>query len=376
MSTAGVPGRGRPGVSSRFPDFPWDTIAGAKARAAAHPDGIVDLSIGTPVDPTPDVAQQALVAAADAHGYPTVLGPASLRQAAVDWLERRFGITGLSADQVLPSIGSKELIANLPSQLGLGPDDLVVVPELAYPTYEVGARYAGCRVLATDSTVGLGPERPALVYVNSPANPHGRILGADHLRKMVAWARERDALLVSDECYLEFAWEGEPASVLHPDVNGGSLDGVLALHSVSKRSNMAGYRGAFLAGDPAVVTELLAVRKHLGFMVPAPVQAAMEAALGDDAHVDRQREVYAARRESLRTALESAGFTVEHSQGALYLWVTRDEPCRDTVEWLAGLGILVAPGDFYGPLGQLHVRVAFTATDERIASAAARLTRR
>jgi succinyldiaminopimelate transaminase len=360
-------------VSARFPEFPWDTLAEARSRATAHPDGLVDLSIGTPVDPTPDLVQKALADATDAPGYPTVLGPVALRQAAVDWLERRFGITGLGPDHVLATIGSKELIANLPTQLGLGPDDLVVVPEIAYPTYEVGARYAGCQMVASDSTVRLGPVRPALVYINSPANPHGRILGADHLRKMIAWARERGSLLVSDECYLEYAWEGEASSLLHPDVNGGSLEGVLAVHSLSKRSNMAGYRAAFVAGDPAVVAELLAVRKHLGSMVPAPVQSAMIAALTDDAHVERQRATYAARRSTLRTALESAGFTIEHSQGALYLWATRGEPCRDTIDWLAERGILAAPGDFYGAGGHQHVRVAFTATDERIAAAAARL---
>ena len=360
-------------VSGRFPEFPWDTIAEAKARAAAHPDGIVDLSMGTPVDPTPDAVQKALVDAANAPSYPTVLGPVALRQAVVDWLERRFGITGLTADQVLASIGSKELIGNLPTQLGLGPNDLVVVPELAYPTYEVGAQYAGCRVEAADSTLKLGPVRPAIAYINSPANPHGRILGPDHLRKMIAWTRERGTLLVSDECYLEYAWEGEPSSVLHPDINGGSLEGILAVHSLSKRSNMAGYRGAFIAGDTAVVSELLAVRKHLGFMLPVPVQAAMIAALGDDSHVDQQRATYAARRLILRTALEAAGFTVDHSEGALFLWVTRGEPCRDTIDWLAERGILAAPGDFYGPRGHQHVRLALTATDERIASAAARL---
>ena len=362
-------------VSSRFPEFPWDTIAEAKARAAAHPDGLVDLSMGTPVDPTPAVVQKALVDAADAPSYPTVLGPVALRQAVVDWLERRFGVTGLSADHVLASIGSKELIGNLPTQLGLGPSDLVVVPEIAYPTYEVGAQYAGCRVVAADSTVKLGPVRPAIAYINSPANPHGKILGAEHLRKMIAWSRERGTLLVSDECYLEYAWEGEASSVLHPDINSGSLEGVLAVHSLSKRSNMAGYRGAFVAGDPAVLAELLAVRKHLGFMLPVPVQAAMIAALADDTHVDQQRAVYVARRSMLRAALESAGFTIDHSEGALYLWATRGEGCRDTIDWLAERGILAAPGDFYGPRGHQHVRIALTATDERVAAAAARLAK-
>ncbi|VXB80076.1 succinyldiaminopimelate transaminase [Aeromicrobium sp. 9AM] len=364
----------RGNVSAKFPDFPWDTLAAAKARAAAHPGGLVDLSIGTPVDPTPDVAREALVAAADAPGYPTVFGPESLRQAAVDWIERRFAVTGLSASQVLPTIGSKELIANLPVQLGLGADDLVVVPELAYPTYEVGARYAGCEVVATDSTLSLGPRVPAIIYLNSPANPSGRILPPDHLRKVVDWARERGTLVVSDECYLEFAWEGEPYSVLHPDISGGSSEGILAVHSLSKRSNLAGYRDAFVTGDQAVVSELLEVRKHLGFMVPTPVQAAMAAALADDDHVEAQRKTYAARRLDLRRAFESAGFSVEHSEGALYLWMTRGEPCRDTIDWLAERGILAAPGDFYGAAGSQHVRAAFTATDERVAEAVTRLT--
>ena len=361
-------------VSERFPDFPWDTIAGAKQRAAEHPDGIVDLSIGTPVDPTPLVAREALVAAADSPGYPTVLGPESVRQSAVDWLERQNGVTGLSADQVLMTIGSKELIANLPIQLGLGPDDLVVIPELAYPTYDVGARLAGCEVLAADSTVAIGPRVPALMFINSPGNPTGRILGPDHLRKVVQWCRQRGVLLVSDECYLEFDWETAQYSVLHPDICGGDHTGLLAVHSLSKRSNLAGYRAAFVVGDRAVVAELLAVRKHLGFMVPAPVQHAMAAALSDQQHADQQLERYAARRRDLRAALEAAGFTIDHSEGALYLWSTRGEPCRDTIDWLAERGILAAPGDFYGAAGSQHVRVAFTATDERIAAAVTRLT--
>ncbi|MDX6278643.1 MAG: hypothetical protein QOJ72_2771 [Nocardioidaceae bacterium] len=360
-------------VSARFPKFPWDTLAAAKERASAHPGGLIDLSIGTPVDPTPEVAQAALIAAADAPGYPTVFGPDPLRQAAVDWLARRFDVVGLSASQVLPVMGSKELIATLPLQLGLGAGDLVVIPELAYPTYEVGARLAGCEVIASDSTVALGPKAPAVVFINSPGNPTGRILGPDHLRKVVEWARERGTLVVSDECYLEFAWDGTPYSVLHPDVCGGSFDGLLAVHSLSKRSNLAGYRDAFVAGDQSVVTELLAVRKHLGSMVPTPIQAAMAATLADDAHVEVQRKIYAARHHDLRAAVEGAGFTVSHSEAGLYVWATRGEPCLDTIDWLAERGILAAPGHFYGAAGAQHVRLAITATDERIAAAVERL---
>lgn len=360
-------------VSARFPAFPWDTLAAAKAIASSHEGGLVDLSIGTPVDPTPLVVRDALTSASDSPGYPTVYGPEFLRQAAADWLARRFDVAGLSADQILPTVGSKELIANLPVQLGLGAGDTIGIPTLAYPTYEVGARYAGCDVIASDSTLGFGPAVPKLVFINSPGNPTGQIFGKDHLTKMVDWARERGVVLVSDECYLEYAWDGVPYSILHPDICGGSFEGLLTVHSLSKRSNLAGYRGAFVAGDQAIISELLEVRKHLGFMLPAPIQAAMAAALGDDSHVDAQRKVYAARRRDLRSAFEGAGFTVEHSEGALYLWSTRGEPCRDTVDWLAARGILVAPGDFYGGRGDQHVRVAITATDERIAEAVKRL---
>ena len=234
MSDPVLPGRSP--VSSRFPDFPWDTLAAAKARANDHPDGIVDLSIGTPVDPAPDVAQRALTAASDAHGYPTVWGPTSLRDAVAGWLDRRFGIGGVDATHVLPTIGSKELIANLCVQLGLGSGDLVAVPELAYPTYEVSVRYAGAIPVLTDTTASFGAQSPTLIFLNSPANPHGQIRGVEHLKGWVDFARERDAIVVSDECYLEFVWEGEPVSVLDPRVNGGSLDRILSLHSLSKRS--------------------------------------------------------------------------------------------------------------------------------------------
>ncbi|MFJ2113323.1 MULTISPECIES: bifunctional succinyldiaminopimelate transaminase/glutamate-prephenate aminotransferase [unclassified Streptomyces] len=360
-------------VSSRLPVFPWDKLEPYKATAAAHPDGIVDLSVGTPVDPVPALIQRALVAAADSPGYPTVWGTAALRDALTGWVERRLGARGVAHANVLPVVGSKELVAWLPTQLGLGAGDRVAFPRLAYPTYEVGARLCGAEPVAYDDPTELDPAGLRLLWLNSPSNPTGRVLSPAELTRIVAWAREHDVLLFSDECYLELGWEAEPVSVLHPDVCGGSYDGIVAVHSLSKRSNLAGYRAAFLAGDAAVLGELLAIRKHGGMMVPAPVQAATVAALGDDTHVREQRERYAARRTALRTALEAHGFRIDHSEASLYLWSTRDEPCWDTVAHLAGLGILVAPGDFYGVAGERHVRVALTATDERIAAAAKRL---
>ncbi|UNO40081.1 succinyldiaminopimelate transaminase [Streptomyces sp. MST-110588] len=360
-------------VSSRLPVFPWDRLEPYKATAAAHPDGIVDLSVGTPVDPVPALVRQALTDASDSPGYPTVWGTPALRDALTGWAAARLGAQGLEHTNVLPVVGSKELVAWLPTQLGLGAGDKVAHPRLAYPTYEVGARLAGAEPVVYDDPWDLDPAGVRLLWLNSPSNPTGRVLGVQELRRAVAWAREHGILVFSDECYLELGWDAEPVSVLHPDVCDGSYEGVVAVHSLSKRSNLAGYRAAFLAGDPAVLGELLAIRKHGGMMIPAPVQAATAVALGDTAHVTEQRERYARRRSALRGALESAGFRIEHSEASLYLWATRDEPCWDTVGDLAKRGILVAPGDFYGTAGERFVRIAFTATDERVAAAVQRL---
>jgi succinyldiaminopimelate transaminase len=359
-----------------LPDFPWDTLAADKALAAAHPDGIVDLSIGTPVDPVPAVVQIALAGpAAEEPGYPTTHGTPALREALAGALHRRFGVT-VDPVAILPTIGSKELVAWLPTLLGLGSDDTVVVPELAYPTYEVGARLAGAVCMRTDATSALGPARPGLFWLNSPSNPTGRVLPPVHLRKVVEWARARGTVVASDECYLALAGATDAHSILHPDVCGDSHTGLLAVHSLSKSSNLAGYRAGFVAGDAALVAALLEVRKHAGMIVPFPVQAAMAAAAADDAHVVTQAARYERRRAVLRPALEKAGLTVEHSEAGLYLWATAGEPCRLTVRRLATEGVLVAPGEFYGPAGVQHVRLALTASDERIETAARRLARR
>jgi succinyldiaminopimelate transaminase len=361
-------------LAARLPEFPWDALAPAAQQARAHPGGIVDLSVGTPVDPVPDVVRAALAAAADSPGYPATAGTAALRSAAAGWLARRHNVA-VEPDAILPVIGTKELIAWLPTLLGCGPGDIVVHPELAYPTYDAGARLAGARPVAADGLTSLGPERVRLAWLNSPSNPTGKVLPAEHMRKTVSWARERGTVLASDECYIELGWEVTPLSVLHPEVCNGSHAGLLSVHSLSKRSNLAGYRAGFVAGDQALIAELLEVRKHAGMMVPAPVQAAMTAALADDAHAEEQRARYAGRRERLRPALEAAGWAVTGSEAGLYLWASHpDLDCWASVERLAGLGILVAPGAFYGPAGAGHVRVALTATDERIDAAISRLT--
>jgi succinyldiaminopimelate transaminase len=318
----------------------------------------------------PAVIQAALAATTDTPGYPATYGTTALRASAAGWLRRRLDVD-VDPAQVLPVIGAKEAVAWLPTLLGLGAGDLVGIPALGYPTYAIGAQLAGATPVIVESTTDPGPV--PLLWVNSPANPTGQVLPVARLRALVDWCRERGTILVSDECYVEFGWDDAPRSVLHPDVCGDSHAGLLVLHSLSKRSNLAGYRAGFYTGDPTLIAELLEVRKHAGMMVPAPVQAAMVAALDDDEHVEAQRSRYLRRRELLRPALTSNGFRIEHSAAGLYLWATRDEDCWTSVDWFAQRGILVAPGEYYGASGGRHVRVALTATDERISAAAARL---
>ncbi|MDJ1113480.1 succinyldiaminopimelate transaminase [Microbacterium dauci] len=358
-------------------DYPWDAVAPYAARARAHADGIVDLSIGSPVDPTPAVVAAALSAATDAHAYPQTVGTPALREAIAAWYARRRGVPGLTPAHILPTVGSKELVALLPLLLALGPGDVVVHPRAAYPSYEVGARLVGATPLAADDP-DEWPAATRLVWLNSPGNPDGSVLGVDELRRAVARARELGAVVASDECYAELGWDGPWAdaavpSVLDPRVTDGDLTGLLSVYSLSKQSNLAGYRAAFLAGDASIVEPLLTARKHLGLMVPAPVQAAMVAALEDDEHVDAQRERYRARRDTLRPALEAAGFRIDHSEGGLYLWATAGEDAWDSIARLAELGILAGPGHFYGSHFPQHVRFSLTASDERIAAAAQRL---
>jgi succinyldiaminopimelate transaminase len=284
---------------------------------------------------------------------------------------------------VLPVIGTKEFIAWLPTMLGLGQADTVLYPSLAYPTYGIGAKLCGAASAAVDvadSALSHGalegvPASSRLLWVNSPSNPTGRVLPAASLRDAVAWARARGAVLASDECYIELGWDTSPVSALHPSVRGDSLDGVLAVFSLSKRSNLAGYRAGFVTGDPALMKDLLLVGRQAGMIVPGPVQAAMVAALSDDAHAVEQKARYAARRAILAEGLTAAGFRIEHSEAGLYLWATRPGlDCWAACELLATqCGLLVGPGSMYGPEGNAYIRVALTATDERVATAGDRL---
>ena len=381
-----------------LPDFPWDRLRPYRARAGEHPDGAVDLAVGTPVDSTPVLARQALAEASNAPGYPTTAGTAQVRRAILAWLARRRGVVGLGDAHVLPTIGSKESVALLPLQLGVGPGDLVLHPRAAYPTYDVGARIAGAVPVPVDTDADPGtwrlpggpdgrPGRPVLVWLNSPGNPDGHVLGVDRLRRIVEWARRRGAVVAADECYAELAWEGAAAaegvpSLLDPRVAGTTdacgIDtrGLLILYSLSKQSNLAGYRAAFLAGDPRLVAAITEIRKHSGLLVPAPVQAAMAAVLADDEHVRAQKEVYRRRRRALVEATAQAGLVNDPASVAgLYLWLSGPESMSafDLVGAFAELGIIVAPGDFYGAAGAGRVRMSLTDSDERVEAACRRL---
>lgn len=371
-----------------LPEYPWQSLAPYKTTASAHPDGMADLSIGAPVDPTPQVIQDALQAATNWPGYPGSAGTEELRAAIAAWYQRRRDVSGLTTANIAATVGSKEFIAWLPLFLGLGPDDVIVYPTVAYPTYDIGAKIVGARSVTADSLDELDETTRAkvkLVWVNSPANPTGIVQDAKALRALVDDARGVGAVVASDECYAELGWgrwENTPIpSILHNSVSGGDLTGLLSVYSLSKQSNMAGYRAAFVAGDANLIAALINLRSHTGMVVPGPIQQAMIAALANDDHVAAQKARYRARREQLIDAMTAAGLVVEHSEAGLYLWVrdpavtqSRPEDSWALVDRFAQAGILVGPGVFYSSAGNGYIRASLTATDHDIQQAVARLT--
>lgn len=354
------------------PPYPYERLGEIIALADKHDGGAVDLSIGTPCDPPPADVLAALTAGDTARGYPPSIGTPALRTAAADWLGRRLGATVDPDNEVAACVGTKEFVASVPQYLKLRtPDrDTVLYPAISYPTYEMGATLAGCRAVPYDDLDDISDadaQRALCVWVNSPANPAGEL---HDLAAAAQWGRARGVPVLSDECYAEFTWAGRPTTILH-----AGTDGVLALHSLSKRDNFAGARIGFYAGDAELVHYLREVRKHAGFMPPGPVQAAAVVALGDDAHVEAQRERYLARLERLVDVFAALGYPAALPQGAFYLWI----PAPDGDEWRAArdvaqrAGIVVSPGEFYGPAGAGFFRVAAVQPDERIALVASRV---
>ncbi|HLY34263.1 MAG TPA: aminotransferase class I/II-fold pyridoxal phosphate-dependent enzyme [Jatrophihabitantaceae bacterium] len=354
------------------PPYPYERLDEVIALAGKHDGGAVDLSVGTPCDPPPPEVLVALTAGDSARGYPPSIGTPQLRRAAADWIERRLGATVDPATEIAACVGTKEFVASVPQYLKLRDPsrDTVLYPAISYPTYAMGAILAGCRAIpyrTLDEIDGDDAARALCVWVNSPANPTGEL---HDLAAAAAWGRGRSIPVLSDECYAEFTWTAAGSTILR----AGS-DGVLAVHSLSKRDNFAGARIGFYAGDASLVHYLREVRKHAGLMPPGPVQAAAVVALGDDAHVEAQRERYLHRLRRLRELLGAAGYPSELPDGAFYLWV----PAPNGDAWAAArdlaarAGIVVSPGEFYGPDGAGHVRVAAVQPDERIELAASRV---
>ena len=361
---------------SGLPEYPWEKLKPYSAKAALHVGGSVDLSVGSPVDSTPEVVQKAISDAANAPGYPSTAGSIDFRNAVVDWFERRRGVSGLTPEMVMPTIGSKELISFLPLFLGLGKGDVIIQPTVAYTAYVVGAALVGAEIVSEDDPAKW-PTNTKLVWLNSPGNPDGRVLTKAEMKVAVDRARELGALVASDECYAELGWgewEGKTTPcILDPAICGTSTDGVLAVYSLSKQSNMAGYRAAFAAGSASLVKGLVNLRMHAGLNTPALAQKAMIAALNDDNHVRVQKDIYRKRREILLAAVKDFGFQVADSNGGLYLWATLGEDCWKTVDRMADLGIVVVPGEFYTLGSSQYVRFSITATDAQIAEGAKRL---
>ena len=360
------------------PPYPYDRLAAVQAIAAGHDGGAVDLSVGTPVDPPPRLALDALADGSTARGYPPSIGTDAFRAGAAGWMQRRLSVS-VDPAAVAACVGTKELVAGVPQWLHLRTPsrDTVLYPAVSYPTYAMGATLAGCRAVpvAVDhrfridlSTVDPGDAARALcLWVNTPGNPAG---GLDDLGAAAAWGRAHRVPVLSDECYVEFTWAGPPRTILEH-----GLDGVVAVHSLSKRSNLAGARVGFYAGDPELVAFLAETRKHAGFMVAGPVQAAAVAAWGDDAHVEAQRDRYRRRLTRMAEILGRWGLDAALPDGSFYLWV----PAPDGDEWalterlaVEG-GIVASPGEFYGEAGAGFVRLAMVQPDAALELAASRL---
>jgi succinyldiaminopimelate transaminase len=353
------------------PPYPYDRLDDLREAADQLPGGAVDLSIGTPYDPPPAAVVAALGSSGAERGYPPSVGTPAFREAAAGWLERRFGVS-LGPGDLAACVGTKELVAGVPHWLRLRSPgrDTVLYPQISYPSYAMGATLAGCRAVPYASLGDVDPDdaaRALCVWVNSPANPTGTV---DDLTAAAAWGRSHGVPVLSDECYIEFTWQGPGRTIV-----AEGLDGVLAVHSLSKRSNLAGARAGFYAGDGDLVGYLSEVRKHAGFMVPGPVQAAAVVAFGDDAHVDAQRAVYHRRLVLMQGVLAALDVECALPQGAFYLWAAA--PGGDAWALARRLateaGAIVSPGEFYGPAGAGHVRIAVVQPDERLALVAQRL---
>lgn len=400
-----------------MPEYIWDSeISFYKKKALSYKNGeMINLSIGTPIDPTPKIIRNSLEKYSNAPQYPFTSGTNQLKDSIINWFDKRRGVTGLNRENVIPSIGSKELIAWLPTLLGLNSKDIVVYPKLSYPTYKVGAQLVGAQLISSDHLFKLNKQelsKVKLIWINSPSNPTGEVKDIKYLKTIVKLARHIGAIVVSDECYAALGWDKweeiidnktsnlekeskiKIPSLLDSQVSKNSFSKLLVCYSLSKQSNIAGYRAAFLAGDSKIVKNLLNIRKHLGMMTPYPIQKAMTIALSDSNHVFRQKSIYRKRRVLLLNILNKNIFKVENSEAGLYLWIKsvldnklntsinnsdiyndqKKIKCWNLLNLFASYGILVTPGIFYGNNGKNYIRISLTVSDAQLISVLKRIT--
>jgi len=361
-----------------MPPYPYDRLNELRAVATEKFGAPIDMSIGAPNDPPDQLILDAMIGSDSERGYPASIGTAEFRTAAADWFKRRTGVS-IDIGQIGATIGLKEFVVGVPHWLRHRDPtkDTVLYPSVSYPSYAMGAELAHCRAVpvAVDSEwrmdiSSIDPadaERAVCLWVNSPGNPAGAI---EDLNLAAEWGRAHGVPVISDECYIEFIWDGPPNTILQ-----SGLDGVLAIHSLSKRSNFAGARAGFYAGDPELVLWLQELRKHLGFMVPGPIQAAATAALNDDAHVEIQRKRYRHRMETMSEILADMGIHAPMPGGSFYLWA--EAPDGDAwalaARMASDLGVICSPGEFYGEAGSGHARFALVVSDEQLASVRERI---
>ena len=357
-----------------FPNIQKDIVSSLSSLASSYSCEVIDLSLGNPVDSVASIIQNKLTNSSAYSRYPSVFGTTKLRNSIVMSLQRRYNIEIVDSDAVLPVIGTKEIISYLPMLMGIKSNELIAIPPLSYPVYEIGANMVGAQTLRTDSIEQLKKQNPSLVYINSPNNPTGQTLDLSYLYRIVNWAQKNNIIIVSDECYIGFNWESSPYSILHPSVSKNDYTGLVAIHSLSKISSLANYRAGFLAGDLNIISGLLNLRKKFGMIVPGPIQSSIITALSDDKHLTIQQNLYARRRAVLMSAMADFGFTKKNSEAGLYLWVTNGESCIKIATYLAEHGILVSPGRLYGPSGENHIRLSITITDDQISKFTERLS--
>ena len=370
-----------------FSGYPFVRIEEEKSRRREQGGRLLDFSVGDPRERTPPWIRDRLARAIpERSGYPTAAGLPELRQAVAGWIDRRFGVRLDPDRHILPSNGAKEAIYLLHQALvdPAGDRRVVLIPDPAYPVYEVGTRFAGGipERIPLDPARGFLPDldridpetlrRTALLWLNYPNNPTGAVAGIDLYRRALDLARLHRFWVASDEAYSEIWFDRPPPSALQ-----AGLDGLIVVHSLSKRSAMTGYRTGLIAGDPELIGLLRRIRPSQGVATPLFVQEAAIAAWGDEEHVAEQRELVRRKREILLPVLRRKGLEAAGSRATYYLWirVPAGMDAESFFRLLLAEGIAVAPGTLFGPGGEGYVRMALVPETEECEVAAEILER-